>query len=73
MRPGVQVMHKGVYPPSALKNVIEEGSAHTQGAEDVQEEWTKPLTEVMVTHKQEPMAAERGCPHVWFHRCLLKF
>lgn len=62
MCPGVQVMHKGVSPPSALKNFVEEDSAHSQGAEDVQEEWTKPLTEIMVTHKQEPMAAERGCP-----------
>lgn len=47
---------------SFKKIFVEEDSAHTQGAEDVQEEWTKALTEVMVTNKQKPMAAEGGCP-----------
>lgn len=55
-------MHKGVFLSSALKNFVEEDSAQAQGAEDVQEEWPKPVTEVMVTNKQEPMATERGCP-----------
>lgn len=62
MCPSVQVVHKGVFLSSALKYFVEEDSAQVQGAEDVQEERPKPLTEVMVTYKQEPMAAERGCP-----------
>lgn len=69
------MMHKGVSPSSALKNFVGEDSAHTRRAEDVQEEWTKPPTEVMVTNKREPMADERAAlsPPLWFYRCLLKF
>lgn len=43
------MIHKGVPPSSALKNFVEEDLAHTQRAEDAQEEWAKPLTEVTVT------------------------
>lgn len=68
--------HRGLPPSSCLfKKLRGAIPSHTQGAEDLQEEWTKPPTQVTVPNKPESVAAERGCPqtHTFiFFRCLPK-
>lgn len=59
MCPEVRVVswQKGVSLSSGLKNFIGQDPAYSYGAEDLQKEWTKPPALVMVTDKQESVAA----------------